>query len=59
MYYLTYEPIQELPDLLDHIRWHISEDRPNDTSSFDFALDLLLDGLERLRDRDDVRPAAV
>ena len=53
--YLTYEPIQALPDLLDHIRWHVREDRANDTSSFDFALDLLLDGLERLRDADAVR----
>ncbi len=49
-YYLTYEPIADLPDLLAHIRWHIRDDRQNDTSSFDFALDLLLDGLERLRD---------
>ncbi len=49
-HYLSYEPIADLPDLLDHIRWHVREDRANDTSSFDFALDLLLDGLERLRD---------
>jgi AcrR family transcriptional regulator len=48
--FLTYEPIAQLPDLLDHIRWHLRPDDPNDTSNFDFALDLLLDGLERLRD---------
>ena len=48
--FLAYEPIQALPDLVDHIRWHLREDRENDTSSFDFALDLLLDGLERRRD---------
>jgi AcrR family transcriptional regulator len=48
--FLTYEPIQQLPDLLDHIRYHLAEHTDDDTSSFDFALDLLLDGLERLRD---------
>jgi hypothetical protein len=44
-----------LPDLLDHVRWHVREDHGDDTSSFDFALDLLLDGLERLRDADSMR----
>ena len=48
--FLTYEPIAQMPDLLDHIRWHLRPSDPNDTSNFDFALDLLLDGLERLRD---------
>ena len=48
--FLSYEPIQALPDLLDHIRWHVRPEHVDDSSSFDFALDLLLDGLERLRD---------
>jgi AcrR family transcriptional regulator len=48
--FLTYEPIAAMPHLLEHIRYHI-EDEPPDagTSEFDFGLDLLLDGLERLR----------
>jgi hypothetical protein len=39
-----------MPHLLEHIRYHL-EDEPPDagTSEFDFGLDLLLDGLERLR----------
>jgi AcrR family transcriptional regulator len=41
----------EFPDLIDHIRYHIADDRPGDTNEFDFGLDLLLDGLERLRAR--------
>jgi AcrR family transcriptional regulator len=47
--FLSYEPIAAMPDLLHHIRYHLADDRPDDTSSFDFGLDLLLDGLERLR----------
>jgi AcrR family transcriptional regulator len=39
----------EFPDLIDHIRYHVADDRPGDTNEFDFGLDLLLDGLERLR----------
>jgi AcrR family transcriptional regulator len=39
----------EFPDLIDHIRYHVADDRSGDTNEFDFGLDLLLDGLERLR----------
>lgn len=38
----------ELPHLAEHIDYHLA-DRPDDTSEFDFGLDLLLDSLERLR----------
>jgi hypothetical protein len=41
-------PVDELPDLLDHIRYHMAE-RVDGTPEFDFGLDLILDGLERLR----------
>ena len=37
-----------LPHLAEHIREH-AEDRPGDTSEFEFGLDLILDGLDRLR----------
>jgi AcrR family transcriptional regulator len=44
-------PVQELPHLLEHIEYHMkTDDEPSDTSEFDFGLDLLLDGLERLRE---------
>lgn len=41
-------PAAELPHLAEHIREH-AEDRPGDTSEFEFGLDLILDGLERRR----------
>jgi AcrR family transcriptional regulator len=37
-----------LPHLVEHMGQH-ANDRPGDTSEFEFGLDLLLDGLERLR----------
>src|SRR5687767_12423611 len=42
-------PADELPYLAEHIQEHI-EDRPGDTSEFEFGLDILLDGLDRLRE---------
>ena len=44
-------PLVDLPHLAEHIEYHMA-DRPGDTSEFDFGLDLLLDGLERLRKTD-------
>jgi AcrR family transcriptional regulator len=41
-------PAAELPHLAEHIREH-AEDRPGDTSEFEFGLDLILEGLERRR----------
>ena len=41
-------PLADLPHLAEHIRQHL-DDQPGDTSEFEFGLDLLLDGLERLR----------
>lgn len=41
-------PYAELPHLAEHIKEHM-EDRPGDTSEFEFGLELILDGLERLR----------
>ena len=43
-------PIAELPHLAEHMAQH-QQDRPGDTSEFEFGLDLILDGLERLRTR--------
>ena len=41
-------PLADLPHLAEHIDFHLA-DRPGDTSEFDFGLELILDGLERLR----------
>ncbi|MFC4126328.1 TetR/AcrR family transcriptional regulator [Nocardia rhizosphaerae] len=46
--YLRGFPTEQYPDLAAHIRHHL--DHPGGGDEFSFALDLLLDGLERLRD---------
>jgi AcrR family transcriptional regulator len=42
-------PADDYPDLAEHIRQH-AEPRPEHEGTFAFGLDLILDGLERLRD---------
>jgi hypothetical protein len=37
----------DFPTFAEHVAYHMA-DRPGDTSEFDFGLDLLLDGLERM-----------
>jgi AcrR family transcriptional regulator len=43
-------PSDEYPHLADHIRQHV-EPGVSDERAFEFGLDLILDGLERMRDR--------
>ncbi len=43
-------PADEYPYFTEHAQWHLTEASPNDPSEFEFGLDLILDGLERLRD---------
>jgi AcrR family transcriptional regulator len=43
-------PLAQLAHLAEHIEYHLA-DEPGDTSEFEFGLDLILDGLERLRAR--------
>ncbi|MEV2278105.1 TetR/AcrR family transcriptional regulator [Nocardiopsis sp. NPDC049922] len=45
---LRSSPLAEYPDLIAHIRHHL--ERPSQGDDFEFGLDLILDGLERLRD---------
>lgn len=47
-YFLRNTSLEELPHFAEHVEYHLA-DHPGDTSEFDFGLDLLLDGLERLR----------
>jgi AcrR family transcriptional regulator len=42
---------EELPYLVEHVEQHLTESREYEGSEFDFGLDLILDGLERLRRR--------
>jgi AcrR family transcriptional regulator len=43
-------PVDELPYLVEHVHQHLKERDPADEGSFAFGLDLILDGLERIRD---------
>jgi AcrR family transcriptional regulator len=43
-------PADEYPYFLEHAHQHLVEPDPNEPNEFDFGLDLILDGLERLRD---------
>jgi AcrR family transcriptional regulator len=44
-------PRDEFPHLVEHIEQHLKPRDPDEEGEFAFGLDLLLDGLERLRDR--------
>jgi AcrR family transcriptional regulator len=46
-------PIDELPFLAEHAAYHMREPDPEDEGEFAFGLDLILNGLERLRDETD------
>ncbi len=43
-------PAGEYPYLVEHVHQHLAERNPDDEGSFAFGLDLILDGLERMRD---------
>ncbi|HSK23822.1 MAG TPA: TetR/AcrR family transcriptional regulator [Egicoccus sp.] len=48
--YLEAFPVEEYPDMGEHIRQHVDPDRHRTRTGFEFALDLILDGLEHARD---------
>lgn len=39
----------DLPHLIAHVDYHLTKERVSETSEFEFGLDVLLDGLDRLR----------
>jgi len=45
--FLAEHPVDNLPDLADHIAWHMRPATGNEISPFEFGLDLILDGLQR------------
>ncbi len=47
--FLADVPIAEFPYLVEHVEEHLKERSPDNPGSFAFGLDLLLDGLDRLR----------
>jgi AcrR family transcriptional regulator len=42
-------PAGDLPHLIEHIGVHMQPEQPEDVDEFEFGLDLILDGLERMR----------
>ena len=44
-------PIDEYPYLAEHVQWHLKASKHDDEGEFEFGLGLILDGLERMRDR--------
>jgi tetracycline repressor-like protein len=42
--------VDDYPHLAEHVQHHITGVSPDDMGTFEFGLDLILDGLERLRD---------
>jgi AcrR family transcriptional regulator len=47
--FLARFPVDEFPDFAEHVQQHL-EPREGDQGGFELGLDLILDGLERLRD---------
>jgi AcrR family transcriptional regulator len=43
-------PVDEYPYVIEHAQEHLDEPDPNEPNEFEFGLDLILDGLERMRD---------
>lgn len=50
-HFLERLPVDEYPDLAAHVTQHLQGAGHLDAGDFEFALDLILDGIERLRDR--------
>ena len=47
--FLQQLPADEYPDFVEHVKQHL-EPHHGEEGGFEFGLDLVLDGLERLRD---------
>jgi len=45
-------PADEYPYVIEHAEQHLAPSSPDGATEFEFGLDLILDGLERLRDTD-------
>jgi hypothetical protein len=48
--FLAELPLVELPHLAEHVRVHLEPEGPGDVDEFEFGLDLILDGVEEMRD---------
>ena len=50
--FLRQIPADEYPYVIEHAEQHLAPSSPDGKTEFEFGLDLILDGLERLRDAD-------
>jgi AcrR family transcriptional regulator len=50
--FLRQIPVDEYPYVNEHAEQHLAPSSPDGATEFEFGLDLILDGLERLRDTD-------
>ena len=50
--FLSQIPADEYPYVIEHAEQHLAPSSPDGATEFEFGLDLILDGLERLRDTD-------
>jgi AcrR family transcriptional regulator len=48
--FLANIPADEYPYVIEHAEEHLAEPDPDEPNEFEFGLDLILDGLERMRD---------
>ncbi len=48
--FLSKIPADEYPYVIEHAQQHLAPSSPDGATEFEFGLDLILDGLERLRD---------
>ena len=48
--FLATVPVDDLPYLVEHLHQHLRERGPDEPGAFAFGLDLILDGLERIRE---------
>ena len=48
--FLQQIPADEYPYVIEHAEQHLAPESPDGATEFEFGLDLILDGLERLRD---------
>jgi AcrR family transcriptional regulator len=57
--FLTEIPVDELPYVVEHVDQHLKVRSPEDEGAFAFGLDLILDGLERIREAGAHPPSSV
>ena len=50
--FLQQIPADEYPYVIEHAEQHLAPSSPDGATEFEFGLELILDGLERLRDSD-------